>query len=121
MPRWRVCWCSLRRASEAQPAVRHVLLLQSFDRGNMTDDYTTANFRVDLGQRIGQAVNVVEIVVGPTGFVGAPERDCRLHPIGVRRSSPSRTSSSRSLVPQRRSRANIDSSSFPTYRSCWHR
>ena len=39
----------------------------------MTDDYTTANFRVDLGQRTGQAVNVVEIVVGPTGFVGAPE------------------------------------------------
>ena len=39
----------------------------------MTDDYITANFRVDLGQRIGQAVNVVEIVVGPTGFVGAPE------------------------------------------------
>ena len=60
-------------SSEAQPAVRHVLLLQSFDRGNMTDDYTTANLRVDLGQRIGQAVNVVEIVVGPTGFVGAPE------------------------------------------------
>jgi hypothetical protein len=59
--------------SEAQPAARHVLLLQSFDRGNMTDDYTTANLRVDLGQRIGQAVNVVEIVVGPTGFVGAPE------------------------------------------------
>ena len=50
-----------------------MLLLQSFDRGNMTDDYTTANFRVDLGQRTGQAVNVVEIVVGPTGFVGAPE------------------------------------------------
>ena len=59
-------------SSEAQ-SVRHVLLLQSFDRGNMTDDYTTANLRVDLGQRTGQAVNVVEIVVGPTGFVGAPE------------------------------------------------
>ena len=59
-------------SSEAQ-SVRHVLLLQSFDRGNMTDDYATANFRVDLGQRTGQAVNVVEIVVGPTGFVGAPE------------------------------------------------
>ncbi len=60
-------------SSEAQ-SVRHVLLLQSFDRGNMTDDYTTANFRVDLGRRTGQAVNVVEIVVGPTGFVGAPEQ-----------------------------------------------
>src|SRR6188768_780728 len=59
---------------DAQPAVRHVLLLQSFDRGNMPDDYLTANFRVDLSRRAGQAVNVVEIVVGPTGFVGAPEQ-----------------------------------------------
>ena len=42
-------------SSEAQSTVKYVLLLQSFDRGNMTDDYTTANFRVDLGQRTGQA------------------------------------------------------------------
>ena len=61
-------------SSEAQPAVQHVLLLQSFDRGNMTDDYLTGNFRVDLGRRIGHPVNVVQIVVGPTGFVGAPEQ-----------------------------------------------
>ena len=53
-------------SSEAQSTVKHVLLLQSFDRGNMTDDYTTANLRVDLGQRIGQAVNVVEVVGSPT-------------------------------------------------------
>ena len=59
-------------SSEAQPAVRHVLLLQSFDRGNMPDDHLTGNFRVDLGQRTGQAVNVVQIVVGSTAFVGAP-------------------------------------------------
>ena len=61
-------------SSEAQPAVQHVLLLQSFDRGNMADDYLTGNFRVELGQRIGHPVNVVQIVVGPTGFVGAPEQ-----------------------------------------------
>ena len=58
-------------SSEAQPAVRQVLL-QSFPRGNMPDDHLTGNFRVDLDQRAGQAVNVVQIVVVPTGFIGAP-------------------------------------------------
>src|SRR5687767_14109268 len=50
-------------SGEAQPAVRHVLLLQSFPRGNMPDDHLTGNFRVDLDRRAGQAVNVVQIVV----------------------------------------------------------
>ena len=60
--------------SEAQ-SVRHVLLLQSFDRDNMPDDYLTANFRIDVGRRTGQAVNVVQIAVGSTAFVGAPTFD----------------------------------------------
>ena len=51
-----------------------MLVLQSFDRGNMTLDYFTGNFRVDLDQRAGRPVNVVQVVVGPTGFVGAPEQ-----------------------------------------------
>jgi hypothetical protein len=38
----------------------------------MTDDYTTANFLVDVDRRAGQAVNVVQIAVGSTAFVGAP-------------------------------------------------
>ena len=59
---------------EAAPAVRQVLVLESFDRGNMTLDRLTGNFRVDLDQRAGRPVNVVEVVVGPTGFVGAPEQ-----------------------------------------------
>ncbi len=49
-------------------------MLQSFDRGNMTLDHFTGNFRVDLDQRAGRPVNVVQVVVGPTGFVGAPEQ-----------------------------------------------
>ena len=61
-------------SSEAQPPVRQVLLLQSFDRGNLVADYFTSNFRVDLDHRAGTPVNVVQVVVGPTGFVGAPER-----------------------------------------------
>jgi signal transduction histidine kinase len=61
-------------SSEAQPPVRQILVLQSFDRGNLVADYFTGNFRVDLDHRAGTPVNVVQVVVGPTGFVGAPER-----------------------------------------------
>ena len=60
-------------SSEAQP-VRQVLLLQSFARGNLPLDAFTANLRADLDARAGTPVNVVQIVVGPTGFVGAPEQ-----------------------------------------------
>ena len=60
--------------SAAQSPVKQVLLLQSLDRGNLTLDHFTANFRVSLDQRAGKPVNVVQVVVGPTGFVGAPEQ-----------------------------------------------
>ncbi len=59
--------------SEAQP-VRQVLVLQSFDRGNLILDQFTGNFRVDLDQRAGSPVNVVQVVIVPTGFVSAPEQ-----------------------------------------------
>ena len=73
MRRWRAC-CSLGAASsEAQPVARQVLLLQSVDRGNLAIDRFTGNFRVELDQRAETPVNVVQIVVGPTGFVGASE------------------------------------------------
>jgi PAS domain S-box-containing protein len=61
-------------SNAAQPVVRQVLLLQSFPRGNMPDDHLTGNFHVDVDRMAGQAVNVVQIVVGATGFVGAPEQ-----------------------------------------------
>src|SRR5687767_2816951 len=61
-------------AAEAQSPIRHVLVLQSFSRGNMILDGFTGNFRVELDQRAEGPVNVVQIVVGPTGFVGAPEQ-----------------------------------------------
>ena len=60
--------------SDAQPAVRQVLVLQSFDRGNVAVDQFTGNFRVELDQRAEGPVNVVQVVVGPTGSVGAPEQ-----------------------------------------------
>ena len=61
-------------ASDAQPAIRQVLVLQSFNRGNAAVDQFTTNFRVELDQRVGAPVNVVQVVVGPTGFVSAPEQ-----------------------------------------------
>jgi signal transduction histidine kinase len=60
-------------SSEAAP-VRHVLLLQSFHRGNFTVDSFTGDFRVELDRLAGSPVNVVQVVVGPTGFVVAPEQ-----------------------------------------------
>ena len=61
-------------SAAAQPPVRQVLVLQSFNRGNLILDHFTGNFRVDLDQRAGGPVNFVQVVVGPTGFVGAPEQ-----------------------------------------------
>jgi signal transduction histidine kinase len=59
---------------EEQPPVRQILLLQSLDRGNMIVDRFTGNLRVDLDRHAERPVNVVQVVVGPTGFVGAPEQ-----------------------------------------------
>ena len=61
-------------ASHAQPSVKQVLVLQSLDRGNMPLDYFTGEFRVRLDQATAKPVNVVQMVVGLTGTVGAPEQ-----------------------------------------------
>jgi signal transduction histidine kinase len=61
-------------SSDAHLPVRQVLLLQSLDRGNMIVDRFTGNLRVDLDQRAGRPLNLIQVVVGPTGFVGAPEQ-----------------------------------------------
>ena len=60
--------------SEAQSPVTQVLVLQTFDRGNLVFDEFTGEFRLGLDQRAGKPLNVVQVVVGPTGFVGAPEQ-----------------------------------------------
>jgi signal transduction histidine kinase len=58
----------------AQPRVQQILLLQGADRGNLVLDSFTGDFRVDLDERTGRTVNVIQIVVGPTGFAGASDR-----------------------------------------------
>ena len=60
--------------SDAQPAVRQVLMLQSFDRGTFPVDQFTNSFRIELDRRVTEPVNVVQVVVGPRGFVAAPEQ-----------------------------------------------
>jgi signal transduction histidine kinase len=60
-------------ASEAQ-AVRQVLVLQSIDRGNLVLDYFTANFRIDLAERLGHPVNFSQLTVGSSGSVAAPDQ-----------------------------------------------
>ncbi len=62
-------------AGAAEPPVRQVLLLQSFNRGVLVVDHFTGDLRVELDQRAaGNPPNVVQVVVGPTGFVGASEQ-----------------------------------------------
>ena len=61
-------------SSDAQPAVKQVLVLQSLDRGNLIVDSFTGEFRVALDRRVEKPVNVVQVVVGPIGFVGAPDQ-----------------------------------------------
>jgi signal transduction histidine kinase len=60
-------------AGAAEPTVRQVLVLQSFDRGNRILDHFTTNLRVELDEQVGGPVNYIQVIVGPTGFVGAPE------------------------------------------------
>jgi signal transduction histidine kinase len=60
--------------SDAQDPVKQVLVLQSLNRGNLPLDHFTADFRITLDERLGKPVNVIQVVVGPTGFVGATEK-----------------------------------------------
>jgi PAS domain S-box-containing protein len=47
--------------------------LQSLDRGNLTLDYLTGNFRVDLDADDGGTLTFTQIVVNPSGFDVRPE------------------------------------------------
>ena len=60
--------------AEPQAAVQQVLVLQSFDHGNLILDRLTDNVRVDIVKRAARPLNVIQITVGPTGFVGASDQ-----------------------------------------------
>jgi ABC-type uncharacterized transport system substrate-binding protein len=59
---------------DARPPVRQVLVLQSFERGNLTLDQFTAIFRAELDRISGSPVNLVQFVVGATGLVDTPDQ-----------------------------------------------
>src|SRR5687768_6572441 len=77
--RWRCAlvagslWLGAVATSDAQAPVKQVLVLQSLNRGNLPLDHFTGDFRINLDQRVGEPVNVTQVVVGPTGFVGATD------------------------------------------------
>ena len=61
-------------ANAAAQPVRQVLLLQAVNRGNLTIDQFTGNFRVELDKLAEAPVNVVQVVLGPTGFAGVSDK-----------------------------------------------
>ena len=60
-------------SSAAAQTVRQVLVLQSFDRGNLHARPVHRHLPRRAGPARGDPVNVIQVVVGPTGFVGASE------------------------------------------------
>ena len=61
-------------ATPGEAAVRHILLLQSLDRGNLTLDTFTGSFRIEIERRIGEPVIFTQFVVNPSGLGATPER-----------------------------------------------
>ena len=61
-------------ASPAEADVRQVVLLQSFDRGNLVLDRFTSVLRLQVDERSEEPVTFTEFVVNPAGFTDAPEQ-----------------------------------------------
>ncbi|HET9371198.1 MAG TPA: ATP-binding protein [Vicinamibacterales bacterium] len=61
----------LPAAATAQ--VRQVLILKSFDRGTITLDSFTDNFRIALSEHSRDTVTFVDFVVNPAGFEESPD------------------------------------------------
>ena len=64
--------CLLLLSSSAEAEVRQVVLLQSFERGNLVIDRVTPLLRVQLDEGLDDPVNFTEFVVSPSGFEEAP-------------------------------------------------
>ena len=67
--------------------MRQVLVLQSFDRGNLILDHFTTNLRVNLDQRVGGPVNYIQVIVGRRVCRRAGDIGRRLHSLHLCRSS----------------------------------
>jgi signal transduction histidine kinase len=62
------------RATPSAADVRHVVLLQSLERGNLTLDYFTASFLVALDKGASDPVRVTQFVVQLSGVDETPEQ-----------------------------------------------
>ena len=60
-------------AVPVEAAVKHVVLLQSFDRGSLVLDRFTSIFRVTIDEQTPEPVTFTEFVVNPAGFREIPE------------------------------------------------
>jgi signal transduction histidine kinase len=73
-----VCACgilaALLMASGEAAAVRRVVLLHSFERGNVVLDHFTSMLRVLIDERSPEPVTFSEFVVNPAGFRATPEQ-----------------------------------------------
>jgi signal transduction histidine kinase len=69
-----VCLLFVLLASSAEAAVRHVVVLQSFERGSLVLDQFMSSLRVRLDDRLAEPVTFAEFVVSPSGFEQAPEQ-----------------------------------------------
>jgi signal transduction histidine kinase len=61
-------------AASSEAAMRHVLVLQSLERGNLTLDNFTHAFRAFLDERVPDTVRVTQFVVQPSGLDEIPEQ-----------------------------------------------
>lgn len=60
--------------STGEAAGRRVLVLQSMERGVLSLDYFSGNFRVDLDEASPDPVTFTQFVVNPSGFAVAPDQ-----------------------------------------------
>src|SRR3954468_17038625 len=61
-------------ATPSEAAARHIVLLQSLERGNLSLDYFTGLFRVTIDQGASDPVTVSQFVVQLSGFDEIPEQ-----------------------------------------------
>ena len=69
-----LCLLFVLLTSPAEAAVRHVVVLQSVERGNLVLDQFMSMLRVRLDDRLAEPVTFTEFVVSPSRFGQAPEQ-----------------------------------------------
>ena len=61
-------------ATSIEAAPRHILVLQSLERGNLTLDHFTGHFRIELDRKSTEPLTFSQLVVNPGGLGVSPEK-----------------------------------------------